>query len=294
MKNMQVLNFGSLNIDHVYQVPHFVRPKETLGCSGYRRFAGGKGLNQSIALARAGLRTAHAGKIGPDGEFLADILRDAGVDVSFLRRGSVATGHACIQVDSSGQNSILLYPGANFALTEEEIRETLDAVSAGTVLLLQNEINLIQFLMDCARQSGLRIAINPAPCTPEVSAYPLNYAEWLFVNEVEAAQLAGREGEPEELAEILASRFPNPEIIMTLGGEGALFRHGNQMFRQPPVPAEVVDTTSAGDTFTGYFIAARLRGMSPEQSMLAASRAAALAVSRAGAAVSIPTAEEVF
>lgn len=294
MKNMQVLNFGSLNIDHVYQVPHFVQPKETLGCSEYRRFAGGKGLNQSIALARAGLQTAHAGKIGPDSEFLADTLREAGVDVSFLRRGSTATGHACIQVDAAGQNSILLYPGANFALTEEEVRDTLNAVPAGTVLLLQNEINLIPLLMECACRRKLRIAINPAPCTPEVADYPLNYAEWLFVNEVEAAQLAGQEGEPEELAEILAARFPNPEIIMTLGGDGALFQHGDKMFRQPPVPAKVVDTTSAGDTFTGYFIAARLRGMPAEQSMLIASRAAALAVSRAGAAVSIPAAEEVF
>lgn len=294
MKNIQVLNFGSLNIDHVYQVPHFVQPKETLGCSEYHRFAGGKGLNQSIALTRAGLQTAHAGKIGPDGEFLANTLREAGVDISLLRRGDTATGHACIQVDATGQNSILLYPGANFALTEEEIRDTLNTVPPGTVLLLQNEINLIPLLLEYARQQGLRIAINPAPCTPEVAAYPLNYAEWLFVNEVEAAQLAGHEGKPEKLAEELAARFPYPEIIMTLGAEGALFRHGDKMFRQPPVPAKVVDTTSAGDTFTGYFIAARLRGMSAEQSMLIAARAGALAVSRAGAAVSIPAADEVF
>lgn len=294
MKNIQVLNFGSLNIDHVYQVPHFVQPKETLGCSEYHRFAGGKGLNQSIALTRAGLQTAHAGKIGPDGEFLANTLREAGVDISLLRRGDTATGHTCIQVDTTGQNSILLYPGANFALTEEEIRDTLDTVSAGTVLLLQNEINLIPVLLKYARLRGLRIAINPAPCTPEVATYPLNYAEWLFVNEVEAAQLAGHEGKPEKLAEELAARFPYPEIIMTLGAEGALFRHGDKMFRQPPVPAKVVDTTSAGDTFTGYFIAARLRGMSAEQSMLIAARAGALAVSRAGAAVSIPAANEVF
>ena len=176
--DIEVLNFGSLNIDHVYHVSHFVRPQETLAVGGYRKFAGGKGLNQSVALARAGLRVAHAGKCGTDGAFLADTLREAGVDVRFLLRSEGPTGHACIQVDSSGQNAILVAPGANQEITGREVDETLAGIPPGTLLLLQNEINDIPLLMRNAARKELRIALNPAPCGPEVADYPLELADY--------------------------------------------------------------------------------------------------------------------
>ena len=208
MNKIEVLNFGSLNIDHVYQVPHFVAPKETLSCMEYAQFAGGKGLNQSVALARAGVRTAHAGKIGADGAFLEETLKLAGVDTRFLIHGTLPTGHAIIQVDREGQNCILLYPGANRAVAREEIDSVLDRLEPGTWILLQNEINEIPYLMREAKARGFRIAINPAPCGPEVSEYPLELADVLFVNEIEAAQLSGVNGMPDEILDVLVKRFP--------------------------------------------------------------------------------------
>ncbi len=294
MDSIDVLNFGSLNIDHVYQVPHFVRPGETLSCREYARFAGGKGLNQSVALARAGVRVAHAGKIGADGEFLEETLRTAGVDTHFLLRGPEATGHAIIQVDREGQNCILFYPGANQTLTREEILGILGQVKPGTILLLQNEINEIPFLLEEGKRRGLICAINPAPCGPEVLNYPLELADLLFVNEVEGAELSGGATAPAKILDILTVRYPDMEIILTLGGDGACRGKGPDRFHVASPAVPVVDTTSAGDTFTGYYLAARLRGCSPERAMETAALAGSLAVSRAGAAASIPRADEVF
>lgn len=294
MNQIEVLNFGSLNIDHVYQVPHFVRPKETLSCTDYAQFAGGKGLNQSVALARAGVKVAHAGKIGADGAFLEETLKLAGVDTRFLIRGEQPTGHAIIQVDRDGQNCILLYPGANRAITRDEICGVLDHMKPGTCLLLQNEINDIPDLMREAKRRGLAIAINPAPCGPEVAGYPLSLADVLFVNEVEAAELSGSDGSPETVLNILTARYPDSEIIMTLGGDGACYAKGADRFHVSSPEVTVVDTTSAGDTFTGYYLAAKLRGYPPLRAMETAALAGSIAVSRAGAAISIPEAEEVF
>ncbi len=293
--DIEVLNFGSLNIDHVYHVSHFVRPQETLAVGGYRKFAGGKGLNQSVALARAGLRVAHAGKCGTDGAFLADTLREAGVDVRFLLRSEGPTGHACIQVDSSGQNAILVAPGANQEITGREVDETLAGIPPGTLLLLQNEINDIPLLMRNAARKELRIALNPAPCGPEVADYPLELCDFLFVNEVEAAQLTGLAvSDPGLLLDGLVRRCPRAEVILTLGADGAWCASEGRRFYREAFPVRVVDTTCAGDTFIGYFLAARLHGASVETAMRTASRAGAMTVSRAGAAVSIPALAEVM
>ncbi len=291
---IEVLNFGSLNVDHVYNVPHFVRPGETLSGSGYASYAGGKGLNQSVALARAGVRVSHAGKIGSDGMFLKKTLQEAGVNTDFVFCGDTPTGHAVIQIDPSGQNSILLYPGANCEITGDEMSAVLESLPPGAWLLLQNEINSIPFLMSKAKECGLRIAINPAPCSAEVKKYPLHLADILFVNEIEAAELAGINGRDKEILAALTSRYPDSEVIMTLGGDGAMYGKKDIMFHTPPTGTDVVDTTSAGDTFNGYYLAARLRGFPPERAMASASKAAGIAVSRHGAAVSIPAAPEVF
>ena len=289
-----MLNFGSLNIDHVYRMPHFVIPGETIGCEQYSIFAGGKGLNQSIALARAGVSTAHAGKIGNDGTFLLDVLRDSGVDTTCVMTGTVPTGHACIQVDVSGQNCIILSPGANHAIEPAEISAVLDQQSPGTWLMLQNEINGIPLIMQEAKKRGMKIAINPAPCTEEVKEYPLELTDLLFVNEIEAAQLSGCNGSFDEIAETLAARYPNLQIVMTLGSAGSIYRKGTEQYFQPVIPADVVDTTSAGDTFCGYFLSSLLKGYSAEEAMKFAAKASSITVSRAGAAPSIPAADEVF
>ncbi len=291
---MNVLNFGSLNIDHVYQVPHFVQPGETLTSDGYRRNAGGKGLNQSIAMARAGLAVSHAGKIGAEGVFLRDVLSAAGVGVEDVLVGEVPTGHAIIQVTPDGQNDILLYAGANRAITRAEMDGVLARQAPGAWLVLQNEINDIPYLIEAAARRGLPVAINPAPCGPEVLDYPLERVSLLFVNEIEGAQLTGLpvDADHDQVAAALSRRWPSLEIVLTLGKDGALYLRGDERCFTPSVPVKAVDTTSAGDTFCGYFLASRLRGAAVAEAMALAARAASVTVSRSGAAESIPALQE--
>ena len=299
MKMPVVLNFGSLNLDYVYSVDHFTLPGETQTGLDFNCFSGGKGLNQSVALARAGVCVYHAGKIGSDGAMLQETLSAAGVHTDdLLTDDSVATGHAIIEVErSGGGNRILLFPGANRSIKEDEMRRILDRFPSGTILLLQNEINGIDFLMKEAAARGFRICINPAPCTPDVRTLPLHLAQTVFVNEIEAAVLADAPSGilPEDLASILCGRWSGTEFILTLGSAGALYAKGTVRYSVPAHPvAEVADTTSAGDTFTGYYLASLLRGSTPEQALRDASRAASITVSRRGAAQSIPLADEVF
>lgn len=261
-----VLNFGSLNIDLVYNVPHFIMPGETLACTGFHRFAGGKGLNQSVALAKAGVSVFHAGKIGPDGQFLLDTLKEAGVRTDYVFHAETPSGHAVIEIDANGSNRILLYPGTNREITEAEIRSVLDHFDRGTVLLLQNEINGIDFLLKEAARRGFTTVLNPAPCTPDVLKLPLDLVHLLFVNEIEAAQLADCPADVphEQIADQLCGKYPETEFILTLGAAGAMYAKGaDTRFHIPAENAQVVDTTSAGDTFTGYYLAAILREMQP-------------------------------
>lgn len=294
-KTKAVLNFGSLNIDKVYQVPHFVQPGETLSSSNFAQFAGGKGLNQSIALARAGVKVFHAGKIGSDGEFLRQILADNQVDTSNIALSQLPSGHAIIQVDCNGQNCIILFPGANCDITREEITSILDKMEQGSYLLLQNEINDIPFIMEQAAARGMKIAINPAPCNEAVLSYPLELADIIFVNEIEATILAEFDGDDVDLLlKKISKKFPKAEIIMTFGAKGAYYSKGNKVFHTPCFETKVLDTTSAGDTFGGYYLSAKLLGYEVEEAMKIASFASSITVSRAGAAASIPLAEEVF
>ena len=160
---MKVLNFGSLNIDYVYQMAHFIRPGETAPCKTLTAGCGGKGLNQSIALAKAGTEVYHAGLYGGEAQFLLDKMQAAGVNTSLLRLGEGANGHAIIQVDENGQNCIILYGGTNRQITESYVDEVLAHFEAGDVLVLQNEINCMPYVMKRAHEKGLRIAFNAAP-----------------------------------------------------------------------------------------------------------------------------------
>lgn len=290
---MNIYNLGSLNIDYVYSVPHFVRPGETLSSTVMQVFPGGKGLNQSVALARAGSQVIHGGRIGKNGKFLVDILRDAGADVRYVEIGSESTGHAIIQVDESGQNCILLYPGANHSFTEEFIRKVLSDAQPGDILLLQNEINHLDVLFAVAAEKKLQIAFNPSPFREELLRLPLHQVKWWLCNEIEGGQLTGRQ-DPEEIAEAMLRRFPDSNIVLTLGKDGCIFKNRSQTVRQPIFKVKAVDTTAAGDTFTGYFLAMVAAGKTIPEALRIASRAASISVSRMGASASIPTLEEVL
>ena len=290
---MSILVFGSLNIDHVYQVEHLVRPGETLPSTEYRRFQGGKGANQSVALARAGADVLHAGRIGPEGLWLRDAIAAEGVDVTHVGLDNQPTGHAIIQVDPAGENSILLYGGANLTITSDDAHYVLSQFGEGDWLLLQNEISSLPAILHEASARGLSVAFNPAPMTPEVLSYPLEGVSLFVVNETEGAALAETEGaSPETVVGALQARFPDAAILLTLGGEGSLYARGEERIRTLAHSVEAVDTTAAGDTFIGYFLAEILAGKSVQASAALASRAAALCVTKPGAADSIPRRSE--
>lgn len=295
---MKVLNFGSLNIDYTYRVDHFVRKGETLSSESLQVFSGGKGLNQSIALAKAGVRTCHAGAIGSDGLFLLEQLQAVGVDTSWVAvLDTVRTGNAVIQNDKEGDNCIILYGGANQAITKSQVDQVLSDFGQGDYLLLQNEINELQYIVSQAHGKGMKIVLNPSPMNDKVSDLPLELIDYLLLNEVEAGQILNRDLDPDingtDIAKELRERFPKTAIVLTLGGDGSVYADVSQLFTQPVYPVRAVDTTAAGDTFSGYFLAGILSGRSEKDAMDLASKAAAIAVTRPGAAPSIPTLAEV-
>lgn len=291
---MKVLNYGSLNIDYTYSVDHFVRGGETLSSLSMQTFSGGKGLNQSIALSRGGAEVWHAGAVGKqDGKFLLKQLEDAGVHVELMEYIDGKTGHAMIQKDKNGQNSILLYGGANQEITKEKVDQVMEHFDKGDFLILQNEINRIAYIMEKAYAKGMKIVLNPSPMNEKIESYPLQYVDYFILNEIEAADICKEDGEGEALLKKLSEQFPKAKIVLTLGSEGSFYKDETQIVKQGIYKVPVVDTTGAGDTFTGFFIAAIGRGENPKKALEEAAKAAAIAVSRAGAAPSIPTREEV-
>jgi len=290
---MDILNFGSLNIDFVYGVDEFIRPGETKLSDRLSIFCGGKGLNQSIAAARAGNRVYHACLMGEDGGILLDKLKENGVDTSNITPITGKSGHAIIQVDSHGQNCILLYGGSNRALTREYIDRVLEAFAGKNVMLmLQNELNMTGYIIDRADSLGIPVALNAAPMNEAVKDYPLNKLTWLIVNEIEGGALAGSDDEA-QILDLLEEKYPNCSVLLTLGGKGALCRALGRTVRVPACHVQPVDTTAAGDTFTGYFLKGVLNGQSIEKSLAAATVASAICVQRAGASDSVPLWAEV-
>lgn len=289
---MKVLNFGSLNYDYTYQVSHMVKPGETLASAGLSIHCGGKGLNQSIALRRAGVPVSHAGMVGEDGALLLDTCRREGIDTSLIRSCGGKSGHAIIQVTPKGENCILLYGGANRKNTQAYIESVLSGYGAGDFLLLQNEINMLPEVMRAAAKRGMVIAFNPSPCDLAVRECDLSQVSCLLINETEGEQLCG-EKEPDKVAEKLLARYPESSIVLTLGAKGVLYRSASESLRVPSFPVKAVDTTGAGDTFTGYYLAGILQGLPQKDALTKACMAAALAVTREGASESIPTAGEV-
>ena len=290
-RKMKIINIGSLNIDDVYQMDHFVRPGETQTSLSYSKFCGGKGLNQSIALARAGGHPFHAGRIGSDGLFLKEKLDSAGVNTSLITVTDAPTGRAIIQVNREGENSIILNSGANRTFSREDIHRMLEGFGRGDILLLQNEINMLKEIILAAAEKGLTIALNPAPMDVTVSGLPLDKIGLFIVNEIEGGELTGKDA-PESILEGMAEMFPEAMIFLTLGSRGVMFAGKEERISLPSVKVKPVDTTAAGDTFTGYVLTAISEGMEIRKALELAVKAAAVTVTRKGAADSIPAREE--
>lgn len=249
-------------------------------------------MNQSIALARAGARVYHAGCIGAEGTMLTDILREAGADVSRVKVTQGRSGHAVIQIDPDGQNAILLFGGANREIGEQQIEAAFEGFTRGDLLLLQNEISGNPAIMRKAAEHGMRIILNPSPIDRELDQLPLEQVYGFILNEIEGEALSGRK-EAEEICRTLLKTYPAEFVVLTLGGRGSLYADRNGITAQAAYSVPVVDTTGAGDTFTGYFLTAFSQGRNREECLKWANAASALAVGRKGAAAGIPQREDV-
>ena len=231
---MAIVNIGSMNIDKVYGVEQFVTAGETISATSYYENFGGKGLNQSVAIARAGAKVFHAGAVGTDGQCLLDFLQDSGVDTSLIRRADVKQGNALIQVDTNGQNCIIVYGGSNAEVTKEDVDAVLSHFRPGDYLVLQNETSSLAYAVDAAYARGLCTVLNASPVNEKLKDVDLGKLGWLKV-----------------------------------------------------------DTTAAGDTFTGFFIGSLENGKPLPQALKTAAMAASIAITRPGAAPSIPGIVEV-
>jgi ribokinase len=282
---MAIVCLGSINIDYVYRVPHAPGPGETLAAEGYAVHLGGKGANQAIAAARAGAAVRMAGAVGAEGAWTLERLAEAGVDVSAVARREGATGHAVILVEPSGENRIVLHPGANRTLDADLVGRAVAAGRAGDWLLTQNETSGVAEAMAAARAAGLRTAHAAAPFLAADCVPLLRHADLLALNEGEAAALV------RHLGASLAA-LPVPMVVVTRGAEGAsLFADGEET-RVSGFAVDPVDTTGAGDCFLGTLLAGLDEGAAPRDALALASSAAALSVTRPGAGEAMPTRAE--
>ncbi len=289
----KVLNFGSLNIDYVYQVEHILQPGETLSSKGMAVFCGGKGLNQSIALAKAEVIPYHAGAIGEDGTLLMDFLKDNGVNVDYLEQIEGKSGHTIIQVDSQAQNCILVHPGTNRCQKKDHIDQVLTQFGEGDYILLQNEINELDYIINKAYARGMKIILNPSPIDSNLLETNLEKVSIFIMNELEGEALTGFLT-PQDILFDMQRRFPGSKVMLTMGDKGAYYAEEDNVYFQDIFPVKPVDTTAAGDTFTGYFVAGLVQNTPIKDNLRCSAKAASITVSREGAAQSIPTISEVL
>ncbi|SFD63782.1 ribokinase [Roseivivax sediminis] len=284
---MTIWNLGSINADLVYHVPHLPGPGETLEARSLSHGLGGKGANMSVAAARAAARVVHLGAVGKDGTWMVDRLLEYGVDTRCIRSVGPTSGHAIIAVDDAGENLIVIHGGANRAIEAGALFADMDGAARGDWFLTQNETSAQAEAAEIAKSRGLRVAYAAAPFDAGAARAMLPFLDLLVLNAVEAAQLEEATGQGIDTLGIT-------DVVVTLGGRGCRWiAHGADPIEIPALPVTPVDTTGAGDTFTGYLVAGLDRGLPMEQALTLATRAAALMVTRAGTADVIPDLKEI-
>ena len=291
---MKMVVFGSLNIDKTYSLTDFVHPGETVSALKMEQFCGGKGFNQAVALRRAGNEVCFAGAVGVDGGFLLDALDRNSIDRTFVKQTEGATGHAIIQLDAKGQNCIIILAGANGEITVSDVEKTLAAFGAGDLIVLQNEISCVPEIIRLAHRKGMIVAFNPSPFNEKIADCDISGVDYLLVNETEGAAMAG-ETAPDAILDALHARYPRLNVVLTLGGDGSVFQSADGARHACGIhKVQAVDTTAAGDTFTGFFLSEMLRHGDAPRALKIAAKAAGIAVSRKGAEPSIPMMDEVM
>lgn len=283
---MAIFNLGSINVDHFYQVPHLPEPGETVVSDDYTYGLGGKGANQSVAAACGGAKVVHIGAIGANAKWTREKLESFGIESDHIATLDMPTAHAVIYVDMVGENAIVISGGANLAQDEALITIALDDSVAGDFCLLQNETNKVAFTAELAKEKGLRVVYSAAPFDAAKTAQILPFIDILVLNEIEARQLADALG-------VTAAHLPVAEVLVTKGARGAEFRSGGQEISVPAFAVEPVDTTGAGDTYLGFFIAGLDASMDAKGAMTFAAAAAALQVTRQGTTEAIPSLKDV-
>lgn len=288
----QILNFGSLNIDKVYTLDHIVNEGETISAISYNEGMGGKGLNQSIALKRAGANIIHGGFVGEDdGDILLDYL--AKNEINFLvKKVSGNSGHAIIQVDKDANNSIIVEAGANKKIDKPYIDQVLAEFEEGDYLLLQNEISNLPYIVDEASKRKMKIVLNPSPVDGSLKTIDFSKIDTLILNETEAYEISGCE-DPDKIIDYFRDRYQDLKLLLTLGKDGGMYSSKDTKIKFDSFKTNAMDTTGAGDTFLGYFLANISKDEDLEKSLKLASLAAGLACSKKGAAASIPSLKEV-
>ncbi|MET1219680.1 MAG: ribokinase [Glaciecola sp.] len=289
---MAIINFGSINIDHVYHVPHFVQPGETLDTTSYQVLLGGKGANQSIALANAGAEVRHVGCIHQQDAQFKQAMIKYGINGRFIRCTDTPSGHAIIQVTPNGENAIFLFGGANRDINEQDISNALADAHDDDWVLLQNETTGIEEILQQAKAKGLNVAFNPAPMTANIKRLDFTLIDLLIVNEVEAAELS-EQTDNAAIEAFFRHHFAHGAVIITQGKAGAKWFAGEETVFMPAFVVDAVDTTAAGDTFIGFFLAHYQTSCEVESALRYACAASALAVTKTGAAQSIPTMTQV-
>lgn len=283
---------GSANMDLVVRQHRAVRPGETIFGTGFRTGPGGKGLNQAVAAARAGAQVHFIGAVGGDdfGGRLREFARAQGIDTARLRTDARATGIAAITVTDDAENSIVVVPGANAVDELDDDDRRAIAESSHLVIQLERPLPLIREALRVARQHGVVTVLTPAPVTAECASL-LDLVDILVPNEQEAVALSGAA----DGADAAARLSEHAEtVIVTLGGDGvAMARAGSVVEVLSAHPVTPVDTTGAGDTFVGVLVAFLADGAPWDRALTAAITGAAIAVTREGAAESLPTRAEI-
>lgn len=296
---MSVVVFGSINMDLVVRTPRFTQPGETLTGRTFFTAPGGKGANQAVAAARLGAPTWMVGRVGMDvfADSLIASLQSSGVRTeAVFKDASQPSGTALITVDDRGENQIIIIPGANGQVGEDDLERMHRILGTGGVLLLQLEVPLPGVLAAArlARRHGLSVILDPAPAVtlpPEL----FQAADWITPNESEAALLAGFEVKDEASAARAASVFHQrgtPNVVIKMGGRGAFWSSPNGQSLVPPFRITPVDTVAAGDAFNGAFAAGLEVGLPPADALRRASAAGAFSATRPGAQPSMPTLAE--
>ncbi|MCR5484011.1 MAG: ribokinase [Clostridiales bacterium] len=288
---MKIIVFGSFNIDKVYSLPYLPERGETLYCQKYEVHVGGKGVNQALAFRKAGAEVIAAGRVGEDGDYLTDWLKANDVNASFVEHGEGYTGHTIIEVAPDGQNQMILFGGANLGITPEYCDRLLDAHRDAELVMMQYETSCVEYMLEASKKAGIPTALNPSPYTEKLKELPYDMVDYLILNESEGKNITGK-NDPSDVIDSLL-KLCGGKVILTLGDKGSIYSSGDISVSVPAFSVNAVDTTGAGDTFTGYCLYELLCGASPETALKKASAASAIEVTRPGAAETIPSADEV-